>query len=315
MSEIPFVKALGDEIERSAAERIASRRRRMRRRITLGALGFAVAATGVAAASGVLWNSPEQLASTGIACYEKPTFDVGASVLSTGDETPLQTCRRVLKTDAPLVACAGEGVHVFPGGPGTCRKLGLRPLPAAYTTARAKVVALERAVTEIERSGCVPIDEFARRVQALLDRTPGWEGWKVDVREDIADGPCGTVTAPGGDGSRSIDGMLNGEKRTVIVFETLPRELEDLLYSPHGLVSRLQDASSERCYDIAELEDIARARLAAAHLPLTFSVTAPPSADIEIEGAQGDRFAEGCPIIVGVTARDNGRELVVEIWD
>ena len=65
----------------------------------------------------------------------------------------------------------------------------------------------------------------------------------------------------------------------------------------------------------AELEDIARARLAAAHLPLTLSVTAPPSADIEIEGAQGDRFAEGCPIIVGVAAKDNGRELVVGIWD
>ena len=38
-------------------------------------------------------------------------------------------------------------------------------------------------------------------------------------------------------------------------------------------------------------------------------------ADIEIEGAQGDRFAAGCPIIVGVSAKDDGRVLVVEIWD
>jgi len=63
------------------------------------------------------------------------------------------------------------------------------------------------------------------------------------------------------------------------------------------------------------LQALARERLAAADLPLTFSVTAPPTADIEIEGAQGDRFAAGCPIIVGVSAKDDGRVLVVEIWD
>jgi hypothetical protein len=313
MSEIPFVKALGDEIERSAAERIASRRRRIRRRITLGALGFAVAATGVAAASGV-FNSPEQLASTGIACYDTQSLDHGATVLSAGDQTPIETCRRVLQTDAPLVACAGEGVQVFPGGPGTCRKLGLRPLPASYTTARARVVALERAVTQIERSGCVPVDDFARRVQALLDRTPGWEGWKVDVREDLAEGSCGSVTMPGGDGSRSIDGALLADERTVIVVGTLPRALEDLLYSSDGVVGQLQDASGERCYDVASLEELARQRLAQVGLPLTFSVEA-ANPDVEIMGGQGDRLAEGCAVIVGVATKDGGRELTVEIWD
>jgi hypothetical protein len=314
MSEIPFVNALGDEIERSAAERIASRRRRIRRRITLGALGFAIAATGVAAASGVFTGSPEQLASTGIACYDTQSLDHGATVLSAGDQTPIETCRRVLRTDAPLVACAGEGVQVFPGGPGTCRKLGLRRLPAAYTTARARVVALERAVTEIERSGCVPVDDFAGRVQALLERTPGWEGWKVDVREDLAEGRCGSVTMPGGDGSRSIDGALDAEKHTVIVYGALPRELFALLYSPDGLSGQLMDASGERCYTVPELEDLARQRLARAQLPIAFEI-GERKPGVEIIDAREARLDAGCAVIVSVSAPSDGRELVVGIWD
>lgn len=114
-------------------------------------------------------------------------------------------------------------MHVFPGGPRTCRRLGLRPLPPEYTTVRAKVLALERAVTGMETARSVSTDDFARDVQALLDRTPGWEGWKVDVREDLSDGPCGSVTMPGGDGRRSIDGALSAEDRTVIVAGTLTR--------------------------------------------------------------------------------------------
>ena len=314
MSEIPFFNALGDEIERSAAERIASRRRRIRRRITLGALGFAVAASGVAAASGVLWSAPEQLASTGIACYDTESLDHGATVLSAGDQTPIETCRRVLKTDAPLVACAGEGVQVIPGGPGTCRKLGLRPLPASYTAARAKVVALERAVTDIERSGCVPVDEFAGRVQALLDRTPGWEGWKVDVREDLAQGSCGAVTMPGGDGSRSINGSLNAAERSIIVYGALPRALDNLLTSPHGIAAQLMDASGERCYTVPELERLARERLAETRLTITFDVVE-RKPGVEIIDARQARLDEGCAVIVNVTATDDGRELVVGIWD
>lgn len=76
MSEIPFVNRLGDEIERA----IAARRGRIRRRIVIGSLGFAIAATGVAAASGV-FSSPEQLASTGVACADRASLDSGFTVL------------------------------------------------------------------------------------------------------------------------------------------------------------------------------------------------------------------------------------------
>ena len=82
MSEIPFVKALGDEIERAAgspaaaaASAAASRSARSR---------FAIAATGVAAASGVFSSgTPEQLATTGIGCYDSADLEHSdVSVLS-----------------------------------------------------------------------------------------------------------------------------------------------------------------------------------------------------------------------------------------
>jgi hypothetical protein len=314
MSEIPFVKALGDEIERSAAERIATRRKRIRRRLTIGGLGFAIAATGVAAASGV-FSSPESLANNGVACFDRAALNRNVTVLAPGDQTPIEACRAVLKTDAPLVACADEAVHVFPGGPGTCEKLGMAPLPPDYEAARQRVNAFGRAVTALEhRVGCLPPREFAERVQRILDRTPGWEGWSVDVREDLAEGPCSSVTAPAGDGSRSIAGTLSADERKIFVIGRLPRALENLLYSADGLAGQLMDASGERCYDIAGLEDLARERLARADLPLSFSVSA-PRPESEIEGARGDRLAEGCPVIIGVGTKDNGRELVVGIWD
>jgi hypothetical protein len=191
MSEIPFVNRLGDAVERAAAARIATRRRRIRRRLTVGALSFAIVATGVAAASGV-FSSPEQLATSAVGCYERPSFNANTSVLSTGEDSPIDTCRRVLHTDGPLVACmADHHVAVFPGGAEVCDKLGLAPLPPGYAPARAKLNAFARDVQAIETSAdCIPPRELARRVQALLDRTPGWSGWRTWLRLDVENGPA-----------------------------------------------------------------------------------------------------------------------------
>jgi hypothetical protein len=259
MSEIPFVNRLGDAIERSAAAHIAGRRGRIRRRITLGALGFLVAATGVAAASGV-FSSPERLASTGIGCYERASLTADVSVLSTGEQTPIETCRRVLRSDVPLVACADEAVHVFPGGPGTCEQLGLEPLPRAYTAARQRVNAFAREVMALEqRIDCLPPREFARRVDALLEHS-GWTGWRTWLRLDVEAGPCGSVSNQGGDGRRTIDGSLDVEARRVLVVGTAARSTMDLLYSPGGLFIQLDAASRERCLSRAQLEALVRRR-------------------------------------------------------
>lgn len=292
MSEIKFVNRLGDAIERSAAAHIAGRRGRIRRRITLGALGFAIAATGVAAASGV-FSSPEQLASTSIACYDRASLTANVAVLSAGEQTPIESCRRLLKTDRRLVACADEGVHVFPGGPGMCEKLGMEPLPLEYTAARRRVNAFARDVMALEkRTDCLPPRELARRVDALLERS-GWTGWRTWLRLDVEDGPCGAVSDQGGNGRRTIEGSLDADGHRVMVIGTAARSTMDLLYSPGGLFMQIDAASRERCLTRDHLEALVRRRTDRA---------------VRFEGAPS-----GCATVVDVLPAADGYGIVVAL--
>jgi hypothetical protein len=317
MSEIKFVSALGDEIERAAAARIAGRRGRIRRRLAIGGLGFAIAATGVAAASGILTGSPEQLASNAVGCFERADFTISdgsgsdGSVLSTGQDTAIETCRRVLMTKRPLVACAGESVLVFPGVPGTCERLGLKPLPAEYATARARVVELGRELAALEASAdCVPLAEFAERAQPVLDRL-GWAGWSAEVRDDLGEGPCGAALAMNGDGSRSIEGTLLPDEHHLIVTPSARRSTLDLLYGGPG--GRVMDATGERCYSVEGIEQLVRDRLPAGDRTLSFSLGSLPP-EREIEPPRGDRLKEGCAVIVGMAPTADDRGIKVEIW-
>jgi hypothetical protein len=234
MSEIPFVRRLGDALESAAAARLATRRRRIRRRLGGGALGLAIAASGVAAGSGILSGTPEQLATRAVGCYERLSLERGATWVSTGTASPVDTCARVLGTDGPLTACAYESegaVAVFPGRD-VCRRVGLAPLPAGYAPARARVNALHRDVVALERSArCIPPEELARRAQALLDRR-GWTGWRAVVRDDIQTGPCGAITMPGGDGRRYFEDVLWFDDRELNVVPGLGPVREDELYGP-----------------------------------------------------------------------------------
>lgn len=216
MSEIKFVNALGDELEKATAARIAGRRGRIRRRLVIGGLGFAIAASGVAAASGVFTGTPEELATTSVGCYEGADQTSGVTVITVADGTPVEACRRALGTDAPLVACAdGPQLVVLRGR--SCEEHDLQPVPPEYTAARAKVVAFHRAVVAIESSSdCIATDEFAERVQKLLDDS-GWTGWRTQVRSDLATGPCGRVTMMGGDGRRYLEGSLDPREKVVLI--------------------------------------------------------------------------------------------------
>ena len=311
MSEIPFVQRLGDAIEQAASARIAARRSRIRLRITIGALGFALLAGGTAAATGV-FSTPEQLASSSVGCYDRPSLDGNVSILSTTDRSPVATCAKVLGTDGALTACAARGhVAVLPGGPEVCEQVGLAPLPADYAPARTKVVAFAREVGAIEASAdCIPPRRLAQRVQALLDRS-GWAGWRTTVREDVSDGPCGTVTGLGGDGNRTIEGALSTGTRQVFVFAGPTRSLETLLYGAHEpLAPELQDLSGERCYAAAELQAEVRARIAATGRTVSFTTSTDSG---EPFGARGERLAEGCAIVSDVTPAGDGRGIVVAI--
>lgn len=302
---IPFVQALGDELERA----IAARRGRIRRRITIGAVGFAVAASGVAAAS-EFFGSPEQLATTSVGCYDRADMTAGVSVVSVAEGTPVEACRRVMGTDRPLVACADSAqVVVLPDT--TCAEAGLRQLPAEYSAARARFIALERAIAALEASECIPPEALAERVQRLLDDS-GWTGWRAQVRSDLSSGPCGTVTSMGGDGRRYIEGSFDPREKLVIVTSEPPRALMDLLYAPDGIAAPTMDATGERCYTVDGAKALARRRLADAGRPLTFTVGSKPAAT-DISGPRGDRLDAGCAVIVGVATTPEGG-ILVELW-
>jgi hypothetical protein len=304
MSEIPYVRRLGDALESAAATHLATRRRRIRRRLGIGALGIAIAASGVAAASGILSGTPEQLAVTGVGCFERQSLDANTTVLSTGTDSPIETCARVLRTDGPLTACAGEGaVLVFPGRD-ACRRLGLAPLPAGYAPARARVLALHRDIQALEqRADCIAPAELARRAQALLDRR-GWAGWRAVVRDDIQQGPCASVTGLGGDGQRTLEGALNPDERQLYVVPSASRSLEDLLYgAASNLGGGLQDASGERCYDRAGLQAMVRERVARTGRRLELFRAEHPGS---LSDARGQRLRDGCAIVTEVMPTHDG---------
>ena len=184
MSQIPFVKQLGDELER-AAERARRQPRRSwrRRRVGLLAATGAVLVSGTALATGLLSGDVERQAVGHVACYDgaDPKFAGSVAVVpptaGTAHASPTEMCRRELRLNGrpvpPLVACANEAaVAVIPGrGPGACEAAGFAPLDRGYAPARARAARLERRILAIEKSAdCIPPRDLVRRVQRLLDR-------------------------------------------------------------------------------------------------------------------------------------------------
>jgi hypothetical protein len=307
VSDIPFVNALGDAIEAAAAQR----RERLRRRLAIGGLGIAIAVSGVAAAASGVFDgvgTPQQLATSGIACYSTADLKhADVAVLTTGDRTPVATCRKAMHFRGPVSACAGPAVVVFPGGPGTCEKLGLKPLPAAYFTARRKVDRLAARIDAIEaRDDCWDPRDLARRVQRLLDGLPAWRGWHTKVNRSLADGPCGTVSHLQDDGTRSVDGVINAPTRTVLVMAVAARSTLELL----NRLDDLPDASVARCYDRAGAEALARDRIASPRHPVTFRHEHLDSGSVEKLQA---RIDEGCSVIAGFGTAPDGYGIVVTI--
>ena len=208
MSEIPFVNALGDAIERSAATSIAGRRRRIRRRLTGGVLAFAVAATGVAAASGVFeTGTPEQLATTSIGCYSRADLkNVDVSVTRRRRARPRRGLPQHAEghgADGGVRRPAGDGV---PGWPRHVREAraataapGVPDRPRQGAPARAPHHG-DRGHERLLAAG------GARRAGAEAARWHAGVAWLPDARRltSMYEGPCGSITHPDGDG-RPLD--------------------------------------------------------------------------------------------------------------
>jgi hypothetical protein len=316
MSEIPFVNRLGDAIQAAISNPRVAARHRFGPRRRLGLLAVAALLLGGGAAAARILATPEELATTSIACR----LEVSTSIVWAGDRSALEVCadeyRTAGKPVPQLVACVdGGSVVVLPGrGPQACGRHGLTPLPPEYAPARAKVAKLERDILALEAAAdCVAPEKLAAQVQRLLDRS-GWRGWTTWLRPDVSPGPCGSVSGLGGGGDRSLSGALDYDGHRVMIFGGPPRSLDDLLYGRETrLAGALMDESGQRCYTLDELRDHVRRRVEATGRSVTFEVRQ-RERDGELMDARQQRYQAGCAIVVGVGPAGNaGPDVIVEI--
>jgi hypothetical protein len=331
MSQIPFVKLLGDELER-AAERVRPQPKRpwRRRRLGLLAVGGAVLVSGTALATGLLSGDVERQAIEQIACYDgaDPDFSGSVAVMApeagTANASPVELCRRELSLNGqpapPLVACAKEAaVAVIPGrDPAACAAAGFAPLDRGYVPARARAAQLERRILAVETSAdCIPPRDMARRVQTLLDRS-GWAGWTARVRpgRGAGGGPCGSVSAIGGDGRRYISGLLDADARRVSVVRGAARRVTDLLHSAdRSLLVPLFEESGARCFSYAGLVDRIEQVFAAEGIDASvYGTPHPRSSALDDEDGRWTRYQAGCAVLAGGAPGATPDSAVIQVF-
>jgi hypothetical protein len=304
MSEIPYVNQLGDAFDEAIARRARTPRlRRLGRRRTLAVALAALMVAGSGAAIADLLSDPVELAAGSVACFSNSKMTGDVTITRDPSRSPTELCAEAQKGSgvvaADLLACRREkAVVVFPRrGRAGCAALGLAALPRDYEAGRLQVAELQRAVMALEsRADCVPPRRLERQVQELLHRS-GWTDWRTWLRVDEQAGPCGRVSQPRGDGVREIGGSLDTETRRIMIWGSIPRSLDEILYGPASVGVRLMDSSGERCYSLAGLKAHARSMLVPTGRPIGFRL-GQLDEGAGIGDARGDRYAEGCAIIV-----------------
>jgi hypothetical protein len=324
MSEISYVRDLGDALERAAASAPRKRGgllrgRRPRRRAAILAFAILLAASAVTTAAIV--SDPDQLAIGAVECSESGDPDLGAAISVLDGRSPVEVCAE-LWTDRgqvapPLVACHSDrGVFVIRGeGPEACRSAGVAELPTGYEAAQARMAQLVLDVAAVEEaSDCMRPAELARRVQTVLRET-GWTGWRTVVRPGDG-GPCGWVRRRGGDSRLTLSPFMNGETREISVAAGPPRSLDGRLYGEESLVVQLLDDTGDRCFGLSELHEHVRRVMAPTGREIRFKLGRMPASG-GMMPPRGDRYAEGCAIVVGaapVYPATGGVDVEVEIW-
>jgi hypothetical protein len=322
VSEIPFVNQLGDAFDRAVAAESARRSLRRpwwRRPQVLIAIAVVAVACGAVAARTVLNSST--LAMHPIECLSGTTFKSQIAFPENNGRSPVQICANALGVPASrLIACAGGRytyVSVFyASGAGQCRRLGLRPLPASYPAAQAKVRELARALTALEASRyCVPPATFAARAQGTLDRL-GFSGWRVEAgstaQEEahvIGGGDCASLPGDPLSTRPNIMYALDPDHRVLSFDLGPPPRLSRLVQT---LAVSIQRATAMGCSSQAGLRASVRQRLARHHLGAAFAVTAAPPSEGFGE-VWYHRYQQGCPV-AGLLRTAAGNLGLIDVW-
>jgi hypothetical protein len=320
MSEIPFVNALGDALERAASAPQRSRRRVWRTWRVVPVIAIVVAGAATAA---TMFNGTTQLAAESISCISGTGNDGnGAYDIQTLGRTPEQACSAVVgRPAAELLACDGGhfGIVVYysTGRPGQCASLGYRPLPANYAADDARVHQLVIALTRLYDSrDCISPTALASGTDAVL-RHLGFVGWRPQLElgpPPFRSGPCGTFPATGGSTSSAaaaVDshGYPPGGHDLVIINTGPSRSMMALSML---LNQRLVATSGARCLTLAQARSDAEALIPSRLRPASFTVTSEPSS-----GGFGDarqaRYEAGCTIVVDAGTSADGHSIKIAL--
>jgi hypothetical protein len=225
MSQIPFVNALGDAIDRAIANEAPEPRRRWirvprgRGRLTVVLATLAVGGAAYAATQ----QSETKLVTAGLACIGGRNLNApdGSYDVEPHGRSPQAACAQVMGVPASkLVACRDPHGYVIvfeaDGRSRQCRRLGLPPLQVApFLVAAKRVDELARHLWRFKTTQrCIPFRTLQHRVQDVLTRL-GWTGWHAVIErrshgDPAGGGRCGMFEATGryvSDPTASIDGQ------------------------------------------------------------------------------------------------------------
>lgn len=196
--ELPaaWIEARREHLLAELSRRPATRRRRRRVALVLvPAVLVLFAAT--AFTTYALTRNPTHLESIG--CYDRASLAANTAIVSADGRDPVAICAEVWRQGAlgqavpkQLEACVLEtgAIGVFPGSDGTCKALGLAPLPASYAAAAKRFAGLQNAI--VSRLGtpasgaakrgpqCVGEADAVAFVRHALE-TRGYRGWQIKV--------------------------------------------------------------------------------------------------------------------------------------
>jgi hypothetical protein len=320
MSEIPFVNALGDALERAASAPQRSRRHLWRTWRVVPVIAIVVAGAATAA---TMFNGTTQLAAESISCMSGTGNNGnGAYDVQTLGRTPEQACSGVVgRPAAELVACDGGryGIVVYysTGRSGQCASLGDRRLPANYAADDTHVNQLVIALTRLYHSrDCMSPAALASGSDAVLRRL-GFVGWRAQLElgpPAVRSGPCGAFPGTGSSVSSAaaaVDshGYPPGGHDLVIIDSGTSRSMAALSIR---LNDRLMAMSGASCLTLAQARADTEALLPARLRPASFTVTRSPSG-VTFGDSRQARYEAGCTIFVDAGTESDGRTIQVAL--
>ncbi len=288
---------------------------RPHRRVLLMPMLLLFFAAAAVAATVLSEPTPTVLVADGLSCMEGTVDHVyaGSFGVEQRGSTPSAACGKLLKrSPGSLVACynARFGVTVYEsnGAKNQCAQAKMRPLPAGYAAATARVYRLQLALNRLYNSqDCISPTQLATQSQQLLTRF-GFVGWGTQLlvaRGQASTGPCGTFPAGAG-GQSDATGALNGRRHVVEIYNGPSRSV----FHDMELTTPLLTETGTECFTTTALEKQIEALYKPTGLPVKFAITQ-EQRGARYDGERQTRLAQNCSIFANAQTAPDGHTILV----